>query len=362
MPLTPKTLCIIMDNHWSASRGGAELQARYLEEAARSRGWQVVTVFLRHPNTPAPQGSETAALLRHKVWTRLRDIKYPYAPGLIRRLYQIRPHAIYQRCAMSFTGVAAWYSRRQGCPLFFHIASDRDVRPPSLRGHHPVELPEAALTWYGMRQASTLIAQTRQQAVMLRRHFNREAVVIPNGHPVPACPPKPPAPPLVLWIGNFKPVKQPWIFIRLAQSLKGLPGIRLVMAGRTKGWDSLARKAAAAGIEVLGEVPNHRVNALLETAHLLVNTSDYEGYSNTFIQAWMRRVPVVSLKADPDHVIRDRGLGYCSGTVNRLVSHTRRLLEDPSLREKMGACARSYAAANCSLANFNRMLRLMEND
>lgn len=42
MKASPKTLFLIMDNHWADSRGGAELQARYLEAAAGDRGWRTV--------------------------------------------------------------------------------------------------------------------------------------------------------------------------------------------------------------------------------------------------------------------------------------------------------------------------------
>lgn len=296
---------------------------------------------------------------RKAIWTRLKDIKYPYAPGLVRLLNRTRPDVIYQRCAMSLTGAAAWYSKKNGCPFFFHIASDRDVQAPGSFCRHPVEIPEMAMARYGIRQAGAIIAQTNQQAAMLKKNYGRKGIVIPNGHPVPKSCNKDRRKPLVLWIGNWKQVKQPQLFIRLAKNLRQFPRLRIVMAGRTEGWESLAAQARGLGIEVIGEVSNRRINDLLEEAHLLINTSKYEGFSNTFIQAWMRKVPVASLQVDPDNFIRDKGFGYCSGTYAQLLSDTMRLLKNHDLREKMGEASRFYAMNHFSLDNFDRILALM---
>ena len=133
------------------------------------------------------------------------------------------------------------------------------------------------------------------------------------------------------------------------------------MLGRIDSYGMLASKARECGIDVMGELPNQEVNTLLEEAHLLVNTSKHEGFSNTFIQAWMRKVPVVSLKVDPDHIIQDHGIGYCSNTFDSLVAHTVELLADHNLREEMGEKAREFAVKNLSLNNMDRILERMTN-
>ena len=91
-----------------------------------------------------------------------------------------------------------------------------------------------------------------------------------------------------------------------------------------------------------GFVPYHKVNEYFEKASIFVNTSSIEGFPNTFIQAWMHYTPVVSLNVDPDGIIRNEKLGFCSSTFKQLVSDVTTLLEDERLRKTMGENARKY--------------------
>ncbi|PIE74477.1 MAG: hypothetical protein CSA18_04870 [Deltaproteobacteria bacterium] len=164
----------------------------------------------------------------------------------------------------------------------------------------------------------------------------------------------------VLWIANFRQIKQPDVFVKLAKECRHT-GVRFIMLGRTQGYEKLVAKAESYGVEVLGEVSNDDVNLLLEKSHVLVNTSIQEGFSNTFIQAWMRRAPVVSLHVDPDGILQREKIGSnCSGCFGRLVKETERLIRDHDLRNQMGANARTYAVKNYSLTNFSKILCLME--
>jgi glycosyltransferase involved in cell wall biosynthesis len=72
----------------------------------------------------------------------------------------------------------------------------------------------------------------------------------------------------------------------------------------------------------------------------------YEGFPNTYIQSWLREVPVASLTVDPDNILVRNGIGFCSGSYNQLRNDVQKLLESPSLREKMGKKAREYALKN----------------
>ena len=88
-------------------------------------------------------------------------------------------------------------------------------------------------------------------------------------------------------------------------------------------------------------------------ASIFVNTStgDYEGFPNTFSQAWMRKTPVVSLHTDPDGMIKRYQLGFHSGNFDQMVSDVRTLLTDDQLRQRMGENAYRYAVTEHNIAN-----------
>jgi glycosyltransferase involved in cell wall biosynthesis len=73
-----------------------------------------------------------------------------------------------------------------------------------------------------------------------------------------------------------------------------------------------------------------------------VNTSDYEGFPNTFLQAWIRRLPVVAF-CDPDGVIQRRGLGKVSVDAQRMIGDLDALLGDPLECREIGARAHAFA-------------------
>jgi len=209
-----------------------------------------------------------------------------------------------------------------------------------------------------------IVGQAHYQDKLLGQNFKRSCdAIVPNWHPYPPEHiQRARSPVKVLWIANIKPSKQPKVFIRLAARLCQHVEASFIMAGRAGGriYQRSVEKmlARASQIDYRGELRMADVNALLAKSHILVSTSQYEGFSNTFIQAWMRGVPVVSLNVDPDDVIARYGLGYHSHTFDRLCMDTRRLIQDPQLRDAMGEAARKYAFENHSLANLSAMTEL----
>jgi glycosyltransferase involved in cell wall biosynthesis len=280
---------------------------------------------------------------------------------LHRALAQIRPDTIYQRVAGGYTGISAWYARRNGSRLIWHIAHDSDVSPDrSFYGRNPIRgYLEKASVEYAIRRAGSIVAQTRDQSQAMANNYGRSAdIIIPNFHPFPAEDIDKSGPLTVVWVANLKPMKRPDAFVRLAARLQHLPEVRFVMVGspaesENSQWVKTLMQAIAAApnLEYVGRLPQDQVNQLLARSHLFVNTSDQEGFPNTFIQSWMRGVPVVSLSVNPDNILNAEQVGSFAGSEGRLADEVAAFLTD---KDKLAMYSRrvvEYAQERHSLQN-----------
>ena len=185
-----------------------------------------------------------------------------------------------------------------------------------------------------------------------RRWYGRQPVEIANCYAPPAgarCTPQG----VVLWVATLKSWKRPEHFLELARAL---PHLRFRMVGGAAPGKEAAlyesmRAAASAlpNVEFVGFVPVAEVERHFDDARVFVNTSDYEGFPNTFLQSWARAIPTVSLI---DCGAREGGkpVGFICKDVAQMREVVERLCGDEGEWRAEGERARRHFDANHSVA------------
>jgi hypothetical protein len=285
---------------------------------------------------------------------------------LYRALRHLQPDVILQLVGCAHTGIAAFYAKRRGARFVWRVTSDRSLVRETAPWWHVHRHIEKLFLNHGIRNADAILAQTAHQRRLLAKRFGRgDAIVVPNFHPLP---PEHELPPIaeqrVVWIGNLNRTKNPAAFVRLATRFAGRPGVRFTMIGAPSS-DPWAQRQidlirAEQNLEYLGKLTQDGVNAVLERSTVLVNTSELEGFANTFIQAWLRRVPVASLHVDPDGLLSRGGLGSVAHGEEQLYRDVARILELPAAeRASIGARCREYAVAHHGESNIGAIAELL---
>ncbi len=141
--------------------------------------------------------------------------------------------------------------------------------------------------------------------------------------------------------------KRPDLLVEIARKA---PHLQFVVCGGLTSHRSPGNTAAQAA-NVLKQLPNvnyrgrvepEEASRIIENAALLLSTSDQEGFPNTFVQAWSHGTPVVTLRVDPDSVIKQYNLGCITGTVDATVGRVQELLSRTEERQTMAIKARQY--------------------
>jgi len=189
-----------------------------------------------------------------------------------------------------------------------------------------------------------VIAQTEHQQHRLRERFDVTATVVPNGYP-PADDEAPADREFVLWVGRLDPEqKRPDLFLDCAAAC---PDIQFRLVGVKTDEDCYervrTRSESLANAEFLGPVSPNEIHNLYRDAIALVNTSRYEGFPNTFLEAWRFGTPVVSLTVDSGRYLDGTTFtGYAKDDTDELAATVRKLASDPEFRSTVGSELRDY--------------------
>jgi len=208
--------------------------------------------------------------------------------------------------------VGIHYAKLHKIPMVLHIASQRNVE--KLNCQHGIkgifDFLYQTIAKYVIRNANKIICQAQYQNMLLQSNYGRSCnIILPNFHPIPEDTIKKSLPAKIVWIANIKQLKQPELFVELAETFQDNDSTKFIMIGRpaSGAWQRrlFERMNRLSNLAYRGELSIDEVNEVLSESHIFVNTSRYEGFPNTYIQAWMRKVPVVALNFDPDDVIKN---------------------------------------------------------
>ena len=283
--------------------GGAEFRQATLARAFAAAGYEVsvVTMDFGQPDDATIDGVRILKTHTPRAGIPLLRYLHPRLSSVMRSLRAAQADVYYQSSASHLTAAVAWHCRRAGARSIsiYGGASDTDF----MRGQE--RMTYARDRWlfrWGVEHADAIVVQTERQAALVRQHYHRGATVIPNPYELPVLQGqrRPQCADLVLWVGGIRRVKRPERFIALARSM---PRYRFRMIGGVVG-DSAeahayfasirAQAAAVENLEFLGFRPLDEVELHFDEARVFVNTSEHEGFPNTFLQAWARGIPTVS--------------------------------------------------------------------
>jgi glycosyltransferase involved in cell wall biosynthesis len=330
---------VVTGQHPKETIGGSELQAYWIAQGIHRLG--IPTLFCTwHSDRPGQRTEEDGLI--HLAIDKRR--------GLLRRAVNFskfvrsyRPQVVYVRCFY-----AIWWVKLLGrfykYRVVYHASSITQCMYLL-----PQKWKEGPRSWlrhaihdlrvYSSGFADEFICQTNDQARLILKTLRKRASVVPNGHPLPeSVPQKSLTPRRAVWIG--KHWKNPRVFLELAEALSDMKDLEFYMIGVFPGDTAKPYREAADRLPnffFLGELSRDDLARRLESSHLLVNTSDYEGFSNTFIEAWLHGLAVVSLTVNPDNILTSQKVGLVSGSVKQMAADIIILLADGGLK------LRSYA-------------------
>jgi len=238
--------------------------------------------------------------------------------------------------------LVAWFCKKHNKHFVYRTAHVREC-DGSWLGEHPVW--GRAFKW-SLRNARLIFAQNKIDATKLKETIGVSSIVIPNGHRNPRLDQRPRE--TILWVARSAEFKQPMKFLDLAQAFPDeLFTMICQKATDDRLHDQIKQRASnLKNVEFIPRVPFHQMDDYFQKAKLFVNTSDAEGFPNTFIQAARCATPILSLKVNPDNFLNRHQCGQCADGNEKIFHQMLKDLLNPNTAQPLGQNALAYVKEN----------------
>jgi glycosyltransferase involved in cell wall biosynthesis len=329
--------------------GGAEVQQVRVASWLVRRGHPVSFVTLDHGQC---DGITLNGITIRKAYAKgagLRALRFvhPRWSGLGSAMARANADVYYQRGGGNETGQVALWCRLHRRSFVFGAASDADCDPAlsALRSGR-----ERILYRIGLRLADAVIAQTKIQQHLLQQNMRVPSILIHSCCPTPSegMPDVGPTSRSsssmnVLWVGRISREKR---FEWLLDIAERCPEIHFDVVGASNTDSEYAslltqRAAGIPNVKMHGRVSHAEMVQHYQRCQVLCCTSAYEGFPNTFLEAWALGVPVVST-FDPDGAVAANGLGWVSQGAEDIVACLKQMARSSEIRLGASAAARRY--------------------
>ena len=355
-----KNICFVIPGWVTKQTGGAERQCYLISEELVKRGWKVEVI------TDKPKNDN---LINKKYLN--ESIKYIYLKRsfldvitfikVIKLLKKTKSYFYYIRTdARIMRGACVRYCRLLDKKIVYAIASNDDTLNIPIPTHHlkrhkstlgkmlriintiTIEL----LVRKSIYKVDYILCQTVNQIKALKRNTGLKSILLKNSFKLINLKAERKKN-IILWVGNVRLIKRYDIFLKLTQELD-LKGWKFVAIGRDTDLVAKVNNQENTNFKVLGQLSYEETLNWFNKAKILINTSNSEGFSNTFIQAWFYKVFVISLHFDPDYLLSRKGLGiYCKNDFETLKKETEKAAK--SIDEELVEKAYFYATKNFDL-------------
>jgi glycosyltransferase involved in cell wall biosynthesis len=186
--------------------------------------------------------------------------------------------------------------------------------------------------------SNKIIVQTNYQQQRLKEFAGVKSSVVPNGYTKTdvsigyknrSC---------FIWVGRLhQEQKRPNLFVELA---KRVPEANFLLIG-TRGTEQYREylKKEITSIENMDykfDVDPNKIHQYYQQSIALVNTSRYEGFPNTFLEAWRVGTPVLGLDVNPDRFLQqDETTDFHAGDLEILSQIIRKLNCDKEYQNRV---------------------------
>ncbi len=352
----------------SQVHGGAEVDAWMIGKMAHEAGHEV-HVLVDHCQCKTPSEVEDGFHLHSLVRETAVDTSMPLRLlAFWKALHRIRPDCCLIKLISPYSATLAAYCRLHHTGMIYRAGNLRDQR--LAEGDRSYGWKEALYFRLTLSGLGVYLAQTAEQCEAIRtyhpcvKHCYRQVTThtAKEGQPLSFVDRK-----HVLWVGHLSQVKRPDRLLELARLL---PDRDFVMIASTRQGSEVqgirAQIETQSNVRLIENVPLRDIQTWFDRAILFVNTSDSEGFPNTFIQASMAGTPLASLRVDPEGVVSRSGGGLLEPDARTLAQQIEELHKSPdrwcSMSTAVQVAMQSYYDWPAACQAYEKYFRIASGD
>lgn len=336
--------------------GGLTVQMFFWSQIFLSNGWEVKSLTTHK--------DKTGRTIQGVFFTWLPKPPF-FAPFLeFVKLLSVtwnRPDLIITRGATRSLFCLAFFSRVFRVKLVAFMASDSDIMPGSELIKRFVD---RKLFEFGLILCSYVVCQNELQSNLLRRNYGskKKHLVIPNiwMKESDTNDQSSYSPNGILWVGNFRELKRPDWFLRLAQKKNDVSFTMIGKAFDLACYNRIKTESEkVSNLNFVGGCSFFEVQDYFKKCRVFVCTSSIEGFPNTFLQAWSNGIPVITT-FDPSNIVATNKLGFYVKDEDELLQALNEFDND-SLWKEYSHRVLTYFRNNYSIEkSYNSLMRLID--